>query len=153
LVSTLKRTFAALVSLASSVDVCELGDPVPLDDLLLRVARQLREAAVERLDLHQGQVGHAVAHVREFGITGCCRRCVDALVGLDGVVVPDHYLAVLCQVRVQFKGGHAQREGVRERGQGLLGPLAAAATVALQVKGAVALVRFEGRGSGSGSVR
>lgn len=51
---------------------------------------------------------------------------------------------VLGQVGVQLQGGHAQRQSVCERGEGLLGPFAAAAAVDLQVEGVVVFGRLDG---------
>ena len=125
-------------------DVLELGDPVALDHVLLRVPLQLGETAVQGLDLRERQLGHPVADVRDTraspGVAGAVSRHLSAWMvsSCQTMTLPSVVRWVSSSSVVT-----PELQRVGERGQRFLGPLAAASAVGLQVEGAVALVGLD----------
>lgn len=97
-----------------------------------KTAEQL--AAVQRTDLFEGEIVHEFPDVGIHRVTRERRRGVGALGLVDPRVVPHQRLAVLGEHDVELERADAEFEGLREGPQRLLGGLAAAAAVGLQVE-------------------
>lgn len=89
----------------------ELGECRDLgsrDEGLQRESVQAEGAAVERLDLRQGEVGYEFADVRVEGVRGRVGRVL-ALGRVDVLVVPNDEVAVLSETSIQLESRDAYR--------------------------------------------
>jgi hypothetical protein len=122
-----------LVALDEVEQIAQL-DHRPAHYFLVREVGQRLVAAVEGLDLREGEIGDEPADVRELGVAWEGRRSVLALHAADLSVVADDHLLVLGDLGVELEGGDTEFDRFGETPERAFGGQADAAAVCLDIE-------------------